>query len=108
MTKTKKDIEGERVTKIVGRPTWGQVFELQEELAGIAVRFPTSLIPGGDEYGHLAMIVSDAKYQDIIQDQAFTYQVPEKPTPFDNTIAGSCETMQNHRAREKGGRIWKV
>ena len=72
------------------------------------MRFPTSLTPGGDEYGHLAIIVSDAKYQCIIQDQAFTYQVPEKPTPFDNTIAKNtgevvrqCRLMEHVRKVEE-------
>lgn len=44
-----------------------------------------SLIPGGDEYGHSAIILTKEKYQGIIIDGMFMCQASQKLTPFNNT-----------------------
>ena len=62
MAETKRRIAEENVTKIMGEPTAEDVEQLQIELAEIAVKFDTGIFQGGDELGHMCLIVSEQKY----------------------------------------------
>ena len=89
MNETKKAIMAEQVTRIIGEPTRQQVEELQRELAEIAVKFNTGMFDGGDEYGHMCLVVNQNKYREVIGDNAWTYVAPVKPGAFDMTLTNA-------------------
>ena len=88
MAETKRRIAEENVTKIIGEPTVEDVEQLQIELVKIAVKFDTGIFQGGDELGHMCLIVSEQKYQEEIEDQNWTYNAPERPEAFDPNLGG--------------------
>ncbi len=78
MNEVKKAIVAEQVMQIVGEPTRQDVEELQREVAEIAVKYSTRLFQGGDDYGQMCLILCKLKYQTLIRDEKWTYQVPKK------------------------------
>ena len=62
MAKMKCRIAAEDVTRIMGEPTLEDVEQLQIELVEIAVKFDTGIFQGGDELGHMCLVVSEQKY----------------------------------------------
>ena len=93
MEDVKKAIGKEDVTRIVGEPTRGQVKELQEELAAICAKYSTDLFEGGDDYGHMCMVINDETYGDIINNNMFTYTPPRKPEAFDGTLTNQASEV---------------
>ena len=91
MVKTKQQPAATDVTQITGEPTAGDVEQLQIKLAEIAVKFDTGLFQGGDELGHIRLVVSEAEYQREIADETWTYTTPEKPGTFDPNLARQLE-----------------
>ena len=93
MNETKKAIALETVTRIIGEPTKQDVEKLEEELAEIAVKFQTGTFTGGDEFGHMCLVVSQEKYRTIINDNAWTYTEPVKPQAFDETLTNAATDL---------------
>ena len=62
MNEVKKAITAEQITRIIGEPTRQDVEELQREVAEIAVKYSTGLFQGGDDYGHMCLVLGEAKY----------------------------------------------
>ena len=106
MAETKRRIAEENVTKITGEPTAEDVEQLQIELAEIAVKFDTGIFQGGDELGHMCLIVSEQKYREEIEDQNWTYNAPERPEAFDPNLGGTAgEVSQKRRIAEHNRKI---
>ncbi|KAL7478346.1 LOW QUALITY PROTEIN: hypothetical protein ACHAW6_006995, partial [Cyclotella cf. meneghiniana] len=84
-------------TIIIGEPTRQDVEELQREVAEIAVKYSTGLFQGGDDYGHMCLVLGEAKYRTLIGDETWTYLVPEKPGAFDTTITSAAGEILRRR-----------
>jgi hypothetical protein len=79
-------IGAKTVTKIHGTPTLDDVDILQDELAKIAASVKTSLIQEGPKYGHLATMISEQEYCDLINDQTWIKAEPTDPGMYDASI----------------------
>ncbi len=99
MHETKKAILAESMTRIIGEPMRQDVEELQRELSEIAVKYQTGLFQGRDEYGHMCLVLGQDKYQALIGDDTFTYQVPVKPAAFDETLTAAAGDFKKMNGR---------
>ena len=81
------------VTKIHGNPEPEDVDQLEEELCVIATSAKTTHFTQGLKYGHLAMILTKAKYCTIISDNTGTYNESVDPGPYDTNIANAAGTV---------------
>lgn len=52
------------------------VEQLDIKFAEIMVKFDNGLLPGGDELGHMCMIISEKKYCKELNDPTLVYVAP--------------------------------
>ena len=103
------------VTRIHGRPERDQVDVLEKELARIVSTAKTTRFPQGNKYGHLVMIVGEAKYRNIIDDQAFTFETPTDGGAYDTVnikediaknAASKALAEANHKRKQREYYQW--
>jgi len=87
-------LQTKTVTRIIGQPTNAAVDLLQEELAKIAATVKTPLIDQGNKYGHLAVIVPEDDYKEIIKNRRWSYQEPVHPGYYDATITANTTEVE--------------
>ena len=74
------------MTRILGDITPEAIDDLEEELGAILVKCKLNHFPQGQKYGHLAVILGQARMRNIYADVAYTYTVPIDQGPYDTTI----------------------
>ena len=90
------------VTKIHGRPERNEIDTLEKEVARIVSSAKTTRFPQGDKYGHLVMIVGEAKYGTIIGRPNFIFVRPVDGGAYDTvTIVGAVATSAAAKAQAK-------
>ena len=100
-------VEGKPVTKIQGTPTLEQVDILQDELlAKIAASVKTLLLKLGATYGHLATMISEQEYQDLIADQTWIKHEPTDPRLYNASITIATRDIRKAQ-KESAFRIKK-
>jgi hypothetical protein len=72
---TRDELQKETATKIHGQSTDHDVTMLEKELIAITTANPTTL--GGDNHGHVGLIIKPAKYLTMTSGTAFT--LPANP-----------------------------
>ena len=99
MTETKKAIAAKYMTRIVGGPMKQDVEQLEEELAMIAVKFLIGQFEGGEQFGPMCFVVSQAKYRMTIDNPAWTYTEQDKLEAFDTTLTAMAGVLlQKHQS----------
>ena len=83
----------DEITKIVGEITPEAIDNLEEELGGVATTVKSYHFKGGRENGHLAAIVSEDDYREIIEDEEWEYVEPEDQEEYDPD-AVACTVAQ--------------
>ena len=87
-------LRSKSVTRIIGHPTNAAVDLLQEELAKIAATVKTTLIEEGNKFGHLAVIVPEDNYKEIIKNRRWTYHEPTHPGYYDASITANMPEVE--------------
>ena len=106
MNENKKALMAEKVMRIIGEPTQQSVQELQREVAVIAVKFATGMFKGGDEYGHMCLVMSEREYCDVIVNYVWTNVALEKPGAFDTTLTNvTGDLLRKRRIAEHERKI---
>ena len=106
--KTKRRIAAEEVTKIIGEPTTEDINQLEIECAEIAAKFETGIFEGGDELGHMAMVVSQETYRENSGIPTFLYTAPARLAAFDEDLAGAAgPVLQKRRIAEHKRKIYE-
>ncbi len=106
MNEVKVAILAEKVTRIAGESTRQDVEELQRELAEMAVKHSTGIVQGGDDYGHMFLVLAVEKYRTLIADNTYNHQTPVKPGAFDTMLTNVAgELLQKRRIKEHERKI---
>lgn len=101
-------IAEEDVTRIVGEPTAEDVDQLENECVEIEVKFETGLFQGGDELGHMFMLVVQQRYCDELGDQTYVSTVPFCLEAFDPELAGAAgKVLQKRQIAEHKWKIYE-
>ena len=66
----------DKITRIVCDITSGSLDTLEEEIGGVLVTIKSHHFNGGREYGHLAVILPEEEYRDVISDANWVYNLP--------------------------------
>lgn len=90
MAETKRRIAAKDVTRIIREPTAEDINQLEIKCAEIAVKFETGLFQGGDDLGHMCVIVSQQRYRNELDDQTFVYTVPVCLEAFNPELTGAA------------------
>jgi hypothetical protein len=89
------------LTRVHGRkPTAMDVDRWEDEAAEIATTIQTSLIPGGQEYGHQAIVIPPEEYGLEIDDDEYVYIPPTDPGSYPD-LDGDEEDHERERAVAK-------
>ena len=80
------------MTRILGDITPEAIDDLEEELGAILVECKSHHFPQGQRYGHLAVILGQARMRNLYADKAYTYTVPVDQGPYDTTIPRTAGT----------------
>ena len=70
------------ITKITGIITPGSIDELENELGGAFTILKSTHFAQGQRYGHLAIVIPEAKYRVVITDPAWVYAAPADPGAY--------------------------
>lgn len=92
-----ESLRGCTVTSFKGRkPTPKDIDLLEKELGGMATRIKTTLFEGGERFGHLCLVLSDAAYGEKITNPAWAWEdnVPEEPTPYNPDITDNMGDVE--------------
>ena len=70
------------ITKITGIITPESIDELENELGGAFTILKSTHFAQGQRYGHLAIVIPEAKYRVVITDPAWVYAAPADPGAY--------------------------
>ena len=70
------------ITKITGIITPESIDELENELGGAFTILKSTHFAQGQRYGHLAIVIPEAKYRLVITDPAWVYAAPADPGAY--------------------------
>ena len=93
----------DKITRVLGIITTKTIDILKDELAGIASTIKLDHYKDNLKYGHLAIVIPEAEYKTIIEDNAWTYNVPPNVGAYCqiaciNTIKGKCKQQEAEHA----------
>lgn len=92
--------------KITSAPTRQDAKKFQRKKAEIAIKYSTGLFQGSDDYGHMHLVLGEAKYRTLIGNEALTYQVSEKLGAVDTTVPNTAgELLRMRRIAEHEQKI---
>jgi hypothetical protein len=87
---TLSELKDHHLTKVIGRkPNHQDVETWEEEASEIATLIKTTPIQGGQELGHLAIVISKEEYRLEIEDEDWEYEEPTDPGPYNPDITGN-------------------
>ena len=70
------------ITKITGIITPESIDELENELGGAFTILKSTHFAQGQRYGHLAIVIPEAKYRVVITDATWVYAAPADPGAY--------------------------
>ena len=66
----------------------------------MAVKHLTGIVQGGDDYGHMFLVLAVEKNRTLIADNTYNRQMPVKPGAFDKTLTNAAgELLQKRRIK---------
>jgi DNA repair exonuclease SbcCD ATPase subunit len=87
---TLSELKDHHLTKVIGRkPNHQDVETWEEEASEFATLIKTTSIQGGQELGHLAIVISEEEYRLEIEDEDWEYEEPTDPGPYNPDITGN-------------------
>ena len=73
----------DQITQIIGEITPESIDNLEEEVGGVAATVKSYHFDSGIDNGHLAVIIPQADYRIIIEDDGWEYEPPEELEEYD-------------------------
>ena len=75
-----EELKPHKLTKVTGRkPTFDDVERWVEECSDITARVKTDVFTGGQELGHIAMVIPEEEYRLKLEDCDWEYEEPSDP-----------------------------
>jgi hypothetical protein len=93
----------DKITRVLGIITTETIDILKDELSGIASTIKLDHYKDNLKYGHLAIVIPEAEYKTIIEDNAWTYNVPPNVGAYcqiarTNTVNGKRKQQEAEHA----------
>ena len=77
------------MTKLVGEITQEDIDVLEEELGEISTTTKSLYFPQGDVFGHLPLVVPQAKMRTILGDPTYTFTAQPDPGAYNSAAIGT-------------------
>ena len=79
VTSTREAIwaQKDQITQLLGGITPEAIDNMEEEVGGVVATVKSYHFKGGRDNGHLAVVVPESEYREVIGDDQWDYEVPE-------------------------------